>query len=259
MTSGGSSGTIAPALLIAHRGASGTRPENTLAAFREAMRLGARSLECDVRLSRDGVPIILHDADLERTTDGRGPAREATLAEIRRLSAGYAMRFGDRHASERVPTLEEVLRLARGAARLLIELKWDFEDLERCGALVQSVVDLIVATGASRDTALLSLDPGLLAEAGRLAPNLSRGLIASPGERGDPVAVARSLGARLLVAPRAALGPALADAARAAGLLLATYTVDAPEELDPLLPLGLHAFATDHPERFVGHPAARFV
>jgi glycerophosphoryl diester phosphodiesterase len=78
-----------------------------------------------------------------------------------------------------------------------------------------------------------------------------------PAGTGDPIAVARSLGARLLVAPRHALGPGLADAARAAGLLLATYTVDSPADLEPLLPLGLHAFATDYPDRFAGHAALR--
>jgi len=99
---------------IAHRGASAYEPENTLRAFERAIELGATMLELDVNLSRDGHLIVIHDADLSRTTDGTGRVNELSLAQIKRFDAGLG---------ERVPTLTEVIELARGRVQLYIELK----------------------------------------------------------------------------------------------------------------------------------------
>lgn len=91
----------------AHRGASDTHPENTLAAFREAIRLGAHQIEFDVRLTKDGHLVVMHDATVDRTTDGQGAVTDMTLAELRRLDAGRKKHAT--FAGERVPTLEETL------------------------------------------------------------------------------------------------------------------------------------------------------
>jgi glycerophosphoryl diester phosphodiesterase len=99
---------------IAHRGASAYEPENTLRAFARAIEMGATMLELDVHLSRDGHPVVLHDPDLSRTTGGAGHVSEWDLDDIRRLDAGRG---------ERVPTLVEVVELARGRVQLYIELK----------------------------------------------------------------------------------------------------------------------------------------
>jgi glycerophosphoryl diester phosphodiesterase len=99
--------------LIGHRGASGEYPENTLWAFDRALEEGADALELDVRLSADGVPVVIHDATLDRTTDGAGPVRDLSLVALRTLDAG---------AGERVPTLEEVLD-RYPATPLILEVK----------------------------------------------------------------------------------------------------------------------------------------
>jgi len=99
---------------IAHRGASAYEPENTLRAFERAIVMGATMLELDVHLSRDGQPVVIHDADLSRTTNGTGRVAELCLAQIRHLDAGLG---------ERIPTLAQVIALARGRAQLYIELK----------------------------------------------------------------------------------------------------------------------------------------
>src|SRR5262249_57618291 len=93
--------------VAAHRGAAGRAPENTRASFQLAWELGADMVELDVRLTADGHPVTLHDATLDRTTDGAGPVAARTLAEIRTLDAGT--RFGTAFAGERVPTLREAL------------------------------------------------------------------------------------------------------------------------------------------------------
>ena len=110
-------------LVIAHRGDSAHRPENTLASFASALEIGAAYAEFDVHLTRDGEVVVIHDATLDRTTNGHGAVRGLTLAEIRRFSAGYPGRFGSTYAGERVPTLGEVLGLLRDRALAMIEIK----------------------------------------------------------------------------------------------------------------------------------------
>ena len=108
-------------LRIAHRGASARAPENTLAAFAAAIQDGADAIELDVQRTEDGVPVVLHDPTLDRTTDGRGPLAATTLEALRRLDAGAW--FAPRFRGERVPTLLEALECARGRCGLNVELK----------------------------------------------------------------------------------------------------------------------------------------
>jgi glycerophosphoryl diester phosphodiesterase len=107
--------------IIGHRGAPRETPENTLASFRRAFELGADAIELDVRLSRDGAPIVMHDATLERTTDGADSVSQRTLAQLKRLDAGSW--FDPKFRGERIPTLEEALALVRAYSgrRVLIE------------------------------------------------------------------------------------------------------------------------------------------
>ena len=112
--------------IIAHRGASAVCPENTMAAYRLAWRVGATAVEADVRTTKDGVLVSLHDAALDRTTDGRGNLGETTLAEVRRLDAGSW--FDARFKAERVPTLQEILAFGRGRIDVLLDLKESSEE-----------------------------------------------------------------------------------------------------------------------------------
>ena len=108
--------------VVAHRGASGHAPENTLAAFRRAVELGARFIETDLQLSRDARFVAIHDDTLDRTTTGRGAVKDFTLPELRELDAGSW--FAPKFAGERIPTLKEVLEFARKAdVALFLEVK----------------------------------------------------------------------------------------------------------------------------------------
>jgi len=119
--------------LIAHRGYSDLAPENTLAAFDLAVERGFPHIELDVQLTRDGVPVIIHDPLLDRTTNGSGHVRDHTFAEVRALSAGtwFQPRDGGPAGfeAERVPTLAEVLDRYHGRTHLHIELKSDEQEL----------------------------------------------------------------------------------------------------------------------------------
>src|SRR5579859_6338194 len=99
--------SFSPPAIIGHRGAAGLAPENTLAAIRAAAAAGARWVELDVQLTRDGVPVLLHDSTLERTTDGEGKVGDADLDALRRVDAGSW--FAPRFLGQRVPTLAEAV------------------------------------------------------------------------------------------------------------------------------------------------------
>ena len=107
--------------IIAHKGASGIAPENTLTAFQKALDLGVDMIELDVRHTKDEEIVVFHDSTLERTTDGRGLVEDITLAEIRELDAGSW--FHPDFEGEKVPTLKEVLDLIDGQCKVLIEIK----------------------------------------------------------------------------------------------------------------------------------------
>ncbi|HEV8121477.1 MAG TPA: glycerophosphodiester phosphodiesterase family protein [Candidatus Polarisedimenticolia bacterium] len=134
-------------LCFAHRGSSVRAPENTLAAFEAAIKDGADAIEFDVRRTLDGVPVVLHDATLDRSTTGRGPLARTTLRELRRLDAGAW--FDARFRGARVPTLAETLDLCRGRAGLNVEMKLDGLPGGRAGrtaeaqALAQAVAGVV--------------------------------------------------------------------------------------------------------------------
>src|SRR2546429_348487 len=98
-------------LVIAHRGASGHAPENTMAAFRKAVAQGATFIETDLQLSRDAHFVAIHDGTVNRTTNGRGSVHDLTLVELRELDAGSW--FGSEFSGERIPTLEEILQFSK--------------------------------------------------------------------------------------------------------------------------------------------------
>ena len=109
------------AQIVAHRGSSADRPECTLASARRAIEVSATAVEIDVRTSRDGHLVILHDATLDRTTNGKGPVGDRTLAELKKLDAGSW--FDPKYKDERIPTLREVLQAAKGKIDVLLDLK----------------------------------------------------------------------------------------------------------------------------------------
>ncbi|WP_170143611.1 glycerophosphodiester phosphodiesterase [Brockia lithotrophica] len=161
-------------LLYAHRGASQDAPENTLAAFREALRQGADGIEFDVQLSRDGVPVVIHDAELGRTTRAKGFVNEWDWEDLARLDAGSW--FSDSFRDERIPSLEDVLRWARMTElRLNVELKNESGRFDRTA--LGKVVDLLRKYDLVERTVVSSFDHTLLAVLAREFPELRRGVL----------------------------------------------------------------------------------
>jgi len=155
---------VASPLIIAHRGASAERPENTLAAFRRAVALEADGIELDVQVTRDGVPVVFHDSSLRRLTGTAGHIARKTWRELSALRV---------RGKEPIPRLVDVLRLTRGLIVVQIELK--------CGP-VAPVVRAIKAAHATEWVILASFDVRLVAEARELAPAIPRMLISEGRE-----------------------------------------------------------------------------
>lgn len=139
-------------IAIAHRGASAWAPENTVAAFDSALEVNCPAIEFDVRLTSDGVPVVIHDDTLDRTTNGSGRVAEASWLDILRLDAGSWKQ--PRFAGARVPTLEEALQAICPMARPIIELKVPIEPA--------MLIDLLGRYGAMRDAVVMSFDSDIL-------------------------------------------------------------------------------------------------
>ncbi|WP_199424181.1 glycerophosphodiester phosphodiesterase [Actinotalea solisilvae] len=249
--------------LVAHRGASALEPEHSRAAYERALADGADGLECDVRLTADGVAVCWHDATLDRTSDGRGPVHEATLAQVRAL----ALR-GPGGDARGALTLRELLGLALGAGRPLtvaIELKhpapygWAAEDA------VLAELDALgwdPASGALGDLriSLMSFHPGALAHLARRVPAAHLMVLLDDAPGADPdlgsaadVAEAWRLADAGIVG---GVGPGLGVVRRrpervaawlAAGRLVRVWTVNAAGDAAACLALGVPELTTDDP------------
>lgn len=237
----------APPLVIAHRGDSAHRPENTLASFAGALEVGAELVELDVQLTGDAHVIVLHDPTLDRTTTGRGDVRRMSLAEIRAVSAGYPDRFGTAYAGERVPTLAEALGLLHGRARVLVEIKTESVTDDAEGGIEARVVEEVRRAGMAEDTGLISFDHRAVLRLRSLAPEITRGRLFGRTTADEVLAHAGEAGCGLVMPHKSQLTETLAERVHAAGLKLATWVVDEPEELKRLARFGLYGVGTNRP------------
>lgn len=237
--------------MIAHRGASGTRPENTLAAFQRAIDLGADMIELDVTLTRDEELVVIHDETLERTTDGRGPVRSLLLEEIRRLDAGSW--FAPEFAGERVPTLAEVLERLRGRVLLNVEIKEEAVTDVLSNGIAERVVTLIREKGAPGAVILSSFDPRALEQAREVGPEIPRASLYDEKRHAglDPREIMDRVGAVVFSPGREQLSPEMVAACHAAGRLITVYTVDEADEMRRMIELGVDGLFTDFPERLI--------
>jgi glycerophosphoryl diester phosphodiesterase len=228
--------------IIAHRGASSQAPENTLAAFGRAVQLGSSFIETDLHLTRDAHFVAIHDGTLERTTNGRGPVREFTLAELRELDAG---KWFDREFSgEKIPTLEEVLEFSRKQDVVFyLEVKYDAA-WGMHHALVAALRD---ANSAAR-TVVISFDPSTLLALHKLDRSLMTGLLIE--DRGeDFVRLANRVGARQVCAASSLVTPEFVAQAHQSDLHVVAWTVNEREEMRAMMSAEVEGIMSDFPDR----------
>ncbi len=229
-------------IIAAHRGSSRLAPENTLAAFRRAVLDGADAIEFDVRLSRDGVPVVIHDAALGRTTTGRGFVRKHTLAELRRESAGAW--FDERFTPERIPTLEEVLQEFSGRIALNIELKASRR--ERSSLLVERVCSL-TAHFRPEGILLTSFNHRLILEVRKRNSRLATGFLLHGWQTLRRRVSSSRADVDYVVCAGTALRKAFVVNAHGKGKLVGEYTVNSKPRVMRALHYGIDVLITDEP------------
>lgn len=220
--------------IVAHRGSSIDAPENSLAAFQRAVEVGADWIELDVQRSVDGVIVVAHDRDLRRISGDPREVRDSTGAELAKIDVG-SMR-GKEFASERLPTLDEVLGLSLGRTGLMIELKYNRPDKELAGAVASRLKN------EHGRVAVLSLNLEALAQIRRESPSLQTGLLVS-ASAGNLLRV----DADFLAVSQNIATPWFIDRARGAGKPVYVWTVNSEQEMLRLMSLGVSGIITDDP------------
>lgn len=227
--------------VIGHRGARAHAPENTLSGIRTAARLGARWIEVDVKLTRDAVPVLMHDDMLDRTTDGRGTVRGTDFADLRRLDAGSW--FGPNFAGERVPDLDEALALC-GELDLGVNL-----EIKPCpgreAETARATLERLRASPAGRTALISSFAVASLEEVRSAAPDLPLGYLFEGCPEGW-LETARRLGARTLNVEGTQDLPVIGRFV-ASGLPVVAWTVNDGPRARALLAAGVAAVITDRP------------
>ncbi|MGN9758706.1 glycerophosphodiester phosphodiesterase [Streptomyces sp. SD31] len=215
-------------LTIGHRGVMGVEPENTLRSFVAAQQAGLDCIELDLHLSKDGALVVMHDTDVDRTTDGTGPIADKTLAELRALDAGRG---------ERVPVFEEVLEAVRSP------LQAEIKDVAAARALAEVMTgrDLVSRVEVS------SFHDDAVAEIARLVPGVRTALIASRYGT-DIVDRAVAVGAKTVCLNIRRLTLEVVEHARKADLRIIGWVVNTQDHLRLVRALQLDGATTDYPE-----------
>jgi glycerophosphoryl diester phosphodiesterase len=228
--------------IIGHRGASGHAPENTLAAFEQAVELGAGFIETDLHLTRDAHFVAIHDRTLERTTNGHGAVRDFTLAQLRDLEAG--LWYDRKYMGERIPTIEEILAFARNHDIVVyLELKY-----EAAWGMHHALVGALRNPEDAARTVVISFDAGTLADLRKLDATIMTGVLVEEA-RADLVKASVDAGARQLCPRSTLVTSALVDEAHRSDLHIATWTVNDPEEMRAVIAAGVDGVMTDFPDR----------
>ncbi len=254
--------------VLGHRGAAGDAPENTLLAFERGLSQGAHILESDVHLSRDGIPVLIHDPVVDRTTEASGAVGELSLAELRELDAGYRFSpdagetFPFRGTGLRIPTLEEAFATFP-RARFNLELKADRPGLvERCVELIKARAREALTLLTAEGDAIMGRIRDELQRTG-VAPALGASVsdtvevIRATLEKRPPSTDSMALQIPTEFSGRPLVTPELVAHAHAHGIAIHVWTINARAEIDALLDQGADGIVTDYPGRMVKWIAQR--
>ena len=252
-------------LIIGHRGASALAPENTLAAFARAFDDGAHGIELDVRLSRDGVPVVIHDPSLRHTGRRRGRIVRMTSERLAEIDVGSW--FNQSHprlarlqyAKQTLPTLNAVLSLLEKRLNNLlvyVELKTT-RNRTKNEALVTAALEVISRKGFENRVVVISFNLPAVAHCKQLAPTIRAGVLFGPRQRATKsarkmIADTLSCGAQEICLHHLIAKPGLLKLAHDAGLAPVVWTVDDPNWLENARENGIHALMTNNPARMLG-------
>jgi glycerophosphoryl diester phosphodiesterase len=232
--------------IYAHRGSSGTHPENTIAAFEAAAKLPIFGVELDVHLTKDGELVVIHDESIDRTSNGTGYVKDLTLAELRRYE--YGSWFSSEFVNEHIPTLDQVLKIFKNTKHHInIELKSDIFPYEGLG---EKVLHVIETEGLANRVVVSSFDHEALREFKKKAPHievamLSMEILVDAYDYGRFIP-ADALHIFLPTAMRKMTKEALLK-----GAIIRVFTVNEIEYAQAMIDIGVHAIFTDYPEKMM--------
>ena len=230
--------------IIAHRGASGHAPENTLAAFERAVALGAGFIETDLHLTRDARFVAIHDPTLERTTNGKGNVRDSSLAEIRKLDAG--LWFDREFMGQKVPTLEEIGEFgAKHDVIFYLELKY-----EAAWGMHHSLVGALQKSGGAARSIIISSSEPTLTALRQVDPSAMMGLIFDEANQ-DHTKAGIELGVRQLCPQYSLVTNEMVEQAHALDLQVATWTVDDAATMRAMIAAKVDGIMTNFPDRLL--------
>jgi glycerophosphoryl diester phosphodiesterase len=240
--------------VVGHRGASGYAPETTIASYRMAIQMGADYVETDVHRSRDGVLVAIHDADVSRTTNGKGFVAEHTLAELKALDAGswFNTAFPEKarpdYVGLRVPALQEVMDVIQESnAGLFIEIK----DPERYQPDLESaLLSLIRSSPMENRTRVLSFSVDSLRKIKELDASVPTVFLVAKS-KSNPVQITLKIPANELGILHTQATAALVEEAHRSGILISVWTVDQPEDMKRMIALGVDRITTNYPDRLI--------
>lgn len=237
-----------PVLVTAHRGFSGDAPENTLAAFKKAMEVGSDMIELDVRFSKDGQIVVMHDDTLDRTANGRGKVSDYTLKELKQFDAGSW--FAPQFSGEHIPTLVEVLELAKGKIRVNIEIKDESLGRYKITDLADRALQEVKKAGMEDQVIYVSFYPVALERIQERDSRLWVGLLYHrPWNSLHEVTGGRSF--PVLGLRNSYLTKGKIDKIHQQGMKVNVYTVNSEEEMEQFIRWGVDGIITNHPDRLI--------
>jgi len=223
-------------LVIGHRGSPLRAPENTVPSYLKAIEEGADFIEVDVRTTRDGELVIMHDSTVDRTTNGRGRVADMSLSEVKSLDAGSW--FSEEYSGTRVPTLSEVLELARGKVGVVIELK--------VPGIETKVLEAVKRAGMIDDVIVLSSHWYSIKLFRQLEPRIP-GLADMPQPTIDKIREVLNYSANIISFHKKDLSSELVKYAHRKGLLVNSWPINTREELEKCLKTDIDFITTDNP------------
>ncbi len=234
--------------VIAHRGASAYYPENTLISIEGAIEMGADMVEIDVLLSRDGVPVVIHNEKLSRLTGGRGRVAHYTLAELKKFDVGYIKKG---FKGEKIPTLEEVLSLCNNTIALNIEIKSGaVMDLVN-GGIEEKCMELVYYFGMQEHVVFSSFDPRALLNLKIIDPDIPAAVLYDDRyfhSKLMPSHIVEHLKADAFNCSRKELTPKWIADCKNAGIPVNIYTVNEASQMKRFIGLGVSGIFTNHPD-----------
>ncbi len=235
-------------VVIAHRGASAYYPENTMAAFKSALEMNSEMIELDVMMSKDKVPVVFHDASLNKHTDGKGPLKNFTVDELKKLDAGSW--FHEKFSGERIPTLEEVIEFAAGKIALNIEIKTEAVTDELVDGVEEKSLKLVKKYGMENHVLFSSFDYRAVSHLKELDPDIPVALLYNKSLSGKllPSELIHKYGADAFNCNYFQLTKKRHDDLQAHEIPAFIYTVDKRKRMEKLLEKGVRGIFTNKPD-----------